>query len=318
MEFNIFMAIAISFIISVVLCPILIPFLKKMKFGQNIREEGPQAHLSKKGTPTMGGIVIVISIIITSLIFIKDFPQVLPVVIIIVAFGIVGFLDDYIKVVKKRSMGLRAWQKFLLQIIITVGIIVYILIFTDLGTQVMIPFTGGMYVDFGWLFVPMLFIFIMGTVNGVNFTDGIDGLASGVTLVVAVFFTAASIKLGAGMEGVSGAVIGSLLAFLIFNVYPARLFMGDTGSLALGGYVVAMACLMKMPIFIIVVGFIYLIEIVSVMMQVSYFKITKGKRIFKMTPIHHHFELSGWFETRISAFFTIVTFLLCLAAFVTI
>lgn len=317
MEFNIFMAVAISFIISGALCPILIPFLKKMKFGQNIREEGPQAHLSKKGTPTMGGIVIVISIVVTSLIFIKDFPQIIPVIVITAAFGVVGFIDDYIKVVMKRSMGLRAWQKFLLQIIITVGIIVYILNFTDLGTEIMIPFTGGIYIDFGWTFIPLLFIFIMGTVNGVNFTDGIDGLASGVTLVIAAFFMAASLKIGAGMESVSGAVIGSLLAFLIFNVYPARLFMGDTGSLALGGYVVAIACLMKMPLFIIVAGFIYLIEIVSVMMQVSYFKITKGKRIFKMTPIHHHFELSGWFENRITVLFTIVTFILCLAAFVT-
>jgi len=317
MELNVFIAVVISFLISAVLCPVFIPLLKRLKFGQSIREEGPQSHLLKSGTPTMGGIVMVLSIGITSLIFVKDHPEILPVLLVTLAFSVVGFLDDYIKVVKKRSLGLRAWQKFLLQIIITGVFAGYILMFTDLGTEVMIPLTGGRYFDIGFAFVPMLFIFVLGTVNGVNFTDGIDGLASGVTLVVAVFFTAASIKSGSGLEGISGAVIGCLLGFLIYNVFPAKLFMGDTGSLALGGFVAGIACMMKMPIFIIVVGFIYLIEIVSVMIQVSYFKATKGKRVFKMTPIHHHFELSGWFENRITAVFTIITVMLCLVAYVT-
>ena len=317
MELNIFIAVVISFLISAVLCPVFIPLLKRLKFGQSIREEGPQSHLSKSGTPTMGGIVMILSIGITSLVFVKDYPEILPVLFVTLAFAVVGFLDDYIKVVKKRSMGLRAWQKFLLQIIITAVFAGYILMFTDLGTEVMIPLSGGRYFDIGFAFVPMLFIFVLGTVNGVNFTDGIDGLASGVTLVVAVFFTAASIKLGSGLEGISGAVIGCLLGFLIYNVFPAKLFMGDTGSLALGGFVAGIACMMKMPIFIIIVGFIYLIEIVSVMIQVSYFKATKGKRVFKMTPIHHHFELSGWFENRITAVFTITTVILCLVAYVT-
>ena len=318
MEKNLIIAFLVSFAISAILCPVFIPLLKKLKFGQNIRQEGPQAHLSKAGTPTMGGIVILISIAITTLLFVNDYREILPVLFVSLAFGIIGFLDDYIKVVKKRNLGLRAYQKFGLQLIVTIIFFLYILFFTDLGTQVILPLTMGRVIDISWLYYPMFFIFVLGTVNAVNLTDGIDGLASGVTIAVAIFFTAASIKFGSNMEGVSVAVIGSLLGFLIFNVFPARIFMGDTGSLGLGGFVVGIAVMMKMPIFIIIIGFIYLIEVVSVMIQVLYFKKTNGKRFFKMAPIHHHFEHSSWHENRVTVVFTTVTIILCFIAYITL
>jgi phospho-N-acetylmuramoyl-pentapeptide-transferase len=196
MESNFFIGLILSFILTVILCPIMIPFFKKMKFGQNIREEGPQAHLSKKGTPTMGGIVLILAIIPVSFLFVKDSPEIIPVIFLTVAFGIIGFLDDYIKVVKKRSLGLRAWQKLLLQFLFTLVFIIYVVNFMEIGSEVILPFSGGMQLDLKYLYIPMLFIFILGTVNGVNFTDGLDGLASAGTLVVAVFFGLVSIKIG--------------------------------------------------------------------------------------------------------------------------
>ena len=238
----------------------------------------------------------------------------IPVLFLTLGFGIIGFLDDYLKVVLKRSDGLLPWQKFLLQVVVT-GVFAYYLInYTDISLSMRIPFWPDHYLNLGWLAVPVLFIAVIGTVNGVNFTDGLDGLASSVTLIVAVFFTVVSIGLGGGVEPMTGAVVGGLMGFLLFNVYPAKIFMGDTGSLALGGFVAGTAYVLEMPLFILLVGLIYLIEVLSVMLQVSYFKATHGKRIFKMAPIHHHFELCGWSETRVVAVFSVVTAIMCLIA----
>ncbi len=308
------MSIIISFLISVILCPIVIPFLHKLKFGQYIREEGPKEHQKKSGTPTMGGLVILSSIVLTSLIFIGKHNEMLPVLFMTLGFGLIGFLDDYIKVVMKRNLGLRAWQKMALQILITGIFIFYLYNYTDIGTNVYIPFMEAT-LELGTLFIPFVFCVVVGTVNGANFTDGLDGLASGVTVIIAVFFTVIAIATGSGIEPITGAATGALMGFLLFNVYPAKVFMGDTGSLALGGFVASTAIVLKLPIFLLLVAFIYFVEVLSVMIQVAYFKITKGKRFFKMAPIHHHFELCGWSETRVVAVFTVITALLCLIAF---
>ena len=313
------LAIIIAFAISALLCPIIIPFLHKLKFGQQVRDDGPQAHLKKQGTPTMGGLIILTGIVITSLFYIRDYPKIIPVLFVTVGFGIIGFLDDYIKIVMKRSEGLNPKQKLLGQIVIT-GIFAYYLVTSkEVGTAMLIPFTGGFengyYLDLGWLFIPALFFIMLGTDNGVNFTDGLDGLCTSVTILVATFFTVVALGEKSGISPITGAVVGSLLGFLLFNVYPARVFMGDTGSLALGGFVASSAFMMQMPIFIALVGLIYLVEVLSVIVQVTYFKKTGGKRIFKMAPIHHHFELCGWSETRVVAVFSTVTAILCLIAY---
>ena len=315
MEFQIVIPILISFAISVALGPVIIPFLRRLKMGQTERTEGVQSHLKKAGTPTMGGVIFLISTVVTSLLYVKDYPKIIPILFLTLGFGIIGFLDDYLKVVLKRSDGLLAWQKFLLQVIFTGIFAYYIMNYTDVSLTMRIPFWEGHFLNLGWVAVPLMFFAVIGTVNGVNFTDGLDGLASSVTLIVAVFFSVVSIGLQSGIEPITCAVVGSLMGFLVFNVYPAKVFMGDTGSLALGGFVAGTAYMMQMPLFIILVGLIYLIEVISVMLQVSYFKATHGKRIFKMAPIHHHFELCGWSETRIVAVFTIVTTLMCLVAF---
>lgn len=313
------LAIIIAFAISAILCPVVIPFLHRLKFGQQVREDGPQAHLKKQGTPTMGGLMILTSIIITSIFYIKDYPKIIPVLFVTVGFGIIGFLDDYIKIVMKRSEGLNPIQKLLGQFVVTGIFTCYLLKSGEVGTTALIPFTGGFrdgfYLNLGILFVPFVFFVILGTDNGVNFTDGLDGLCTSVTILVATFMTIVALGEESGISPITGAVVGSLLGFLLFNVYPAKVFMGDTGSLALGGFVASSAFMMQMPFFIPIIGLIYLVEVLSVIMQVSYFKATKGKRIFKMAPIHHHFELCGWSETRIVAVFSIVTAILCLVAY---
>ncbi len=318
MDFKILMPVLISFAVSVILCPVMIPFLKKLKFGQFVRDDGPESHLKKTGTPTMGGIIILLSIILTSLLYIGKNQDIIPVLFATAGFGLIGFMDDYIKVVMKRSLGLKAWQKLIGQILVTAIFGYYLVNYTDVGTSVLIPFTGGfadgVYWDTSFLFVPMLFMVVLGTVNGANFTDGLDGLATSVTLLIATFFSVVAIGTGSGISPITCAVAGSLLGFLVFNIYPARVFMGDTGSLALGGFVVASAYMLRMPFFILIVGLIYLVEVLSVMIQVGYFKLSGGKRVFKMAPIHHHFELSGWPETRVVAVFSIITAVLCLVA----
>ena len=313
MTYEIVIPVIIAFAISALLGPVVIPFLRKLKVGQTERKE-LESHLKKNGTPTMGGIMILASIIITSLFYVKDYPKIIPILFMTVGFGVIGFLDDYLKVVLRRSDGLLAWQKMILQIIVTGVFAVYMVKYSGVALTMLIPFSGGKYLDLGWLAIPVLFFAVVGTVNGTNFTDGLDGLASSVTIMVATFFSVVAIGTNAGIAPITCAVVGALLGFLLFNVYPASVFMGDTGSLALGGFVVSTAYMMQMPLFILIVGLIYLVEVLSVIIQVTYFKKTGGKRIFRMAPIHHHFELGGWSETRVVAVSSITTAILCLIA----
>ena len=314
MDYKIILPVLLSFALSVILGPVVIPILRKLKMKQTEREDGVQSHLKKAGTPTMGGVIILASIVLTSLFFIKECPKIIPIMFVTVGFGLIGFLDDYLKVVMKRSDGLFPKQKMGLQILVTAVFAFYIVKVAHVPLTMLIPFTNGKYLNLGFLAIPMLFVVMIGTVNGVNFTDGLDGLASSVTVLVATFFTVVAIGTKSGIEPITCAVVGALLGFLLFNVYPASVFMGDTGSLALGGFVASTAYMLQMPLFIVLVGMIYLVEVLSVIIQVTYFKKTGGKRIFKMAPIHHHFELCGWSETRVVAVFSIVTAILCLVA----
>ena len=314
MNYDLFSAAYALIIACVVLGAFVIP--KLHNFGQNVRDDGPKSHLKKQGTPSMGGIFMIGAFAIATLFFVKDNPDAIVVLLITVGYGLVGFLDDYIKVVKKRSLGLRAWQKVVFQLIVTILFAIYLLKMNDFGTEIYVPFTNGFYIDLGWFYVPFLFFVMVGTVNSVNLTDGLDGLASGVTVLVATYFVFIAYAVNKGLIPVCGAAIGALLGFLVFNSYPAKVFMGDTGSLALGGFVASVAILTKMPIMLVIVGFVYVCESLSVMIQVGYFKLTGGKRIFKMAPIHHHFELSGLQGIKVVELFTIATAVLCLLGFV--
>ena len=265
----------------------------------------------------MGGIAILLGILIATLLTISGHGREGVILFLTVGFGAIGFLDDYLKVFLKRSDGLIAWQKLLLEIVVTAVFLLLLTKVSKVPLAMRIPFTQNGMISIGALAIPFAFIVILATVNGVNFTDGLDGLASGVTVVVAVFFALVAYwKDGGSITPMSLAVVGALLGFLLFNAYPAKIFMGDTGSLALGGFVAGAAYVLQMPLFIPVVGLIYAIELLSVAIQVSYFKATHGKRVFKMTPIHHHFELSGWSETRIVTTFTVITAILCFLALI--
>lgn len=312
MNYEVIIPALIAFAISVVLGPVMIPFLRRLKVGQTVRDEGPESHLKKNGTPTMGGLMILTALTITALLYVKDYPKIIPVLFLTLGFGLIGFLDDYIKVVLKRSMGLRAWQKMALQIVLTAVFAYYLIQYTDVSLTWRIPFMPGTFWNLGIFTIPMMFFVIIGTVNGTNFTDGLDGLATSVTILVATFFTVVAIGLEAGITPITCAAVGALLGFLLFNGHPASVFMGDTGSLALGGFVAGCAYMMQMPLFLLIVGFIYVIEVLSVIIQVTYFKLSGGKRIFKMAPIHHHFELCGWKENKVVTVFAIVTAILCL------
>lgn len=314
MDYKVVIPVIISFAVSAVLGPVIIPFLRRLKASQTERTEGVKSHLSKAGTPTMGGLIFLIATTVTSLLYVGRYPKIIPILFLTLGFGLIGFLDDYLKVVLKRSDGLLPMQKMAGQIIVTGIFAFYLIKFTDVELTLLVPFLKGYYWDIGWLAIPVLFVAVIGTVNGVNFTDGLDGLASSVTIMVATFFSVVAVGTKSGIEPITCAVVGALMGFLLFNVFPARVFMGDTGSLALGGFVAGTAYMLQMPLFIIIVGMIYLVEVLSVMIQVTYFKKTGGKRFFKMAPIHHHFELCGWSETRIVAVFSIVTAILCMIA----
>lgn len=315
MMLHILLPVFLSFATSAVLGPVLIPVLRKWKVAQTVREEGPKSHMKKNGTPTMGGILFLAGLLLSSLFFVKDYPGIVPVLFLTLGFGLVGLLDDYIKVILRRSMGLTVVQKLFLQILVTGVFAAYITGVLHVDLAMRIPFMPGKLLDFGVWNIPVLFFVVLGTVNGTNFTDGLDGLAGSVTVLVAVFFSAVAIGNRSGIEPVTCAAAGGLLGFLLFNVHPASVFMGDTGSLALGGFVAGTAYMLGLPLFIPIVGFIYMIEVLSVILQVTYFKISGGKRIFKMAPLHHHLELCGWPETKIVAVFSILTALLCLLAF---
>ena len=299
----------IGFLIVVILGPIFIPMLTKFKFGQTVRDDGPQTHLQKNGTPTMGGVIMIIAILITGLTRAKIDKDLLVGLICITGFGLVGFLDDFIKIKMKRSLGLKAYQKIILQFALALFVSYYQYSASPSATQMMVPFTD-LVINLGPLYVPIMMFVIIGTVNAVNLTDGLDGLASGVTLIVSIFFMMLAISVGNSDVGILAAATGgACLGFLGFNSYPAKVFMGDTGSMALGGAVVAFAVLTNSVLLIPIVGGIYFAEAISVIIQVASFKLT-GKRVFKMAPIHHHFEQCGWPETRVVFVFWITTVVL--------
>jgi len=299
----------IGFLIVVILGPIFIPMLTKFKFGQTVRDDGPQTHLQKNGTPTMGGVIMIIAILITGLTRAKIDKDLLVGLICITGFGLVGFLDDFIKIKMKRSLGLKAYQKIILQFALALFVSYYQYSASPSATQMMVPFTD-IVINLGPLYVPIMMFVIIGTVNAVNLTDGLDGLASGVTLIVSIFFMMLAISVGNSDVGIlTAATGGACLGFLGFNSYPAKVFMGDTGSMALGGAVVAFAVLTNSVLLIPIVGGIYFVEAISVIIQVASFKLT-GKRVFKMAPIHHHFEQCGWPETRVVFVFWITTVVL--------
>ncbi|MDR0880002.1 MAG: phospho-N-acetylmuramoyl-pentapeptide-transferase [Clostridioides sp.] len=300
----------ISFLIVIILAPIFIPMLHKFKFGQTVRDDGPQTHLAKNGTPTMGGVLMILAILITGLTRNKVSSDMAVGLLCIGGFGFIGFLDDFIKIKMERSLGLRAYQKIILQFALAFYIAYYQYTSSPGATHLAVPFSDHL-INLGIFYIPIMMFIIIGTVNAVNLTDGLDGLASGITLVVAAFFMMYAMTLVGNKEVavLAAATVGACLGFLGFNAYPAKVFMGDTGSMALGGAVVAFAVLTNSVLLIPIVGGIYLVEAVSVIIQVGYFKATK-KRFFKMAPIHHHFEQCGWPETRVVFVFWIVTVLL--------
>lgn len=312
---SVFLSLFLSFILTVALAPIMIPFLLKLKVGQTVRDDGPESHLKKNGTPTMGGLIFLIGFLGGSVIFSGRYSNTIPIILMTIGFGIIGFIDDYIKVVLKRSLGLKPLQKIVLQLVVTAIFAVYMTKISGVNLLIRIPFTGGYMLDLSWFSYVILFLAVLGTVNGANLTDGVDGLASSVTVVIAIYFAVIAVMENMGLEPTSLAIIGALLGFLVFNCHPAKVFMGDTGSLALGGYVIATAYMLNMPIYVIIVAFIYVLESVSVILQVGYFKISGGKRIFKMAPIHHHFELCGWSETKVVTIFTIISIFAAVIAF---
>ncbi|MPW25178.1 phospho-N-acetylmuramoyl-pentapeptide-transferase [Alkalibaculum sp. M08DMB] len=306
----------ISFIIIFIIGPYFIPFLQRLKFGQSIREEGPQSHMVKSGTPTMGGLMILFAIILTSLLFITNRTELFVALIATIGFGIIGFIDDFIKIILKRNLGLKAYQKLLLQFAIAIFIAVYAANHQNIGTVLAVPFTN-MLLDMNFLYIPFTIIFIVGFVNAVNLTDGLDGLASGASFFSAVFFVIASLYNGYyELALFAGSLVGACLGFLRYNIYPAKVFMGDTGSLALGGALISLAVLTRMELFFFIVGGLFLVEAASVIIQVSYFKISKGKRIFRMTPIHHHYELKGWHEKKVVRVFWLIAFLLAIIGYI--
>lgn len=306
----------ITALLTTAMIPLSLPLLRRLKFGQFVRDDGPQSHLAKSGTPTMGGLIFVPIMALGVLVFAYS-PDTLAIVLVTLGFGAVGFVDDYIKVARSRSMGFKAWQKLLAQLVITLAYMAYILTRQTNPAEILVPFTQGYMLDLGWLYVPFMLFFVLGTVNAVNLTDGVDGLSSSVTIAVLGFFFVMDGLLATQISGLLAIAIGALFGFLLYNSHPSALFMGDTGSLALGGLVAAVAVHMKLPLLVPIVGFIYMAEVLSVMIQVSVFKKT-GKRVFKMAPIHHHFELLGWKETKVVYVFTIVTVFLCALAYLSL
>lgn len=308
-------SILISCITGIIIGPFSIKMLKILKFGQNVREDGPRTHLKKSGTPTMGGVIIIISLITATLVLNRSFNSDYAIAMITaLGYGLIGLLDDSIKIVKKRSLGLKAYQKIIGQFLIAAVLAYYSYINPQIGSKLLIPFTNKT-VDFGIWYIPFIIFIIIGTTNSVNLTDGLDGLASSVTMIIFIFFTFVCYSINLYELSIfSAALTGACLGFLRYNSYPAQVIMGDTGSLFLGGAVVAIAILTRLTLFLPIVGFIYVIETLSDIIQITSFKLT-GKRVFKMCPIHHHFELSGWHETKIVAVFSIITSILCLVGF---
>lgn len=313
-----FVVAIVSLIVTAVSGKVLIPYLRKLKFGQTIKEIGPTWHKNKQGTPTMGGIMMLIGIFAAlgvGILFlvvsddvnlsVPDIVRLVSGVLLSIAFAFVGFIDDYIKVVKKQNLGLLARQKIIMQVLITVAYLATLYLSDTVSTIITIPFVGQL--DLSYAYYPIMAILIIGVVNAVNLTDGIDGLATSVTFVFSLIFMIISALLkNIGMEMFSVAVAAACVGFLVWNIHPAKVFMGDTGSFLLGGAVVGISFGLNQPVLLVIVGIIYIIEAFSVILQVISFK-TTGKRIFKMSPIHHHFEMSGWSENKIVSVFCIIT-----------
>ena len=311
----------VSFVVAVVLGLIILPILKKLKVSQEERSEGPKSHLSKKGTPTMGGIISIIAIILltvaTGLLYAKNgeievVKRLIPLLFAAVGFGIVGFIDDFKKMVLKNREGLKPSYKMLGLLIIAVCFVIYILNVLNIGSDIYIPIIKT-YVNIPvWIYIPFAILVMLATTNAVNLTDGIDGLATSVTTIIIACLSVIGVILNVREVIIFGSIVcGCNLAFLLFNLHPAKVFMGDTGSLMLGGVIAGMALMLKMPLLLILIALIPVIETLSVMIQVTYFKKT-GKRVFKMTPIHHHFELSGWSENKVVTVFSLITLVLCI------
>ncbi|NLJ98962.1 MAG: phospho-N-acetylmuramoyl-pentapeptide-transferase [Tissierellia bacterium] len=309
---DIIRVIFVAFITTLILGPIVIPMLIKLKVGQNVRDDGPETHLVKSGTPTMGGIIMLIALFITTVTSGQLNSDMYILLLSTFGFGLIGFVDDYFKIINKRSLGLRAYQKLVAQIVLATLLAIYQSNASVLGTKIIIPFLDNRYLDLGMMYVPFIAFVVVGTVNSVNLTDGLDGLAAGVTLIVMSFFGIVALNWGMGSVSIfSVALTGTCLGFLIYNAYPAKVFMGDTGSMALGGAVAAVAILLNLPLMLPIVGGIYVIESLSVIIQVASYKLT-GKRVFLMSPLHHHFEEKGWEETRVVIVFWSATVILSL------
>ncbi|ADU30851.1 phospho-N-acetylmuramoyl-pentapeptide-transferase [Evansella cellulosilytica] len=314
LEQGLLFTLILSFLITVLLSPIFIPFLRRLKFGQSIRDEGPQSHQKKSGTPTMGGLMILLALIASSFIMAGQFHsidvEIWLLIFVTFGFGLLGFLDDFIKVVKKRNLGLTSKQKFLGQVLIS-AIVYFVLVQTGLSTDIVLPGTNVAF-DIGWLYFPLIIVMLVGTSNAVNLTDGLDGLVAGTTAIAFGAFAIIAYSLSLYTVSLFAvAVVGAVLGFLVFNAHPAKVFMGDTGSLALGGALAMVAILTKMEILLVIIGGVFVIETLSVIIQVAVFKVTR-KRVFKMSPLHHHYELSGWSEWRVVVTFWLVGLLLAI------
>lgn len=313
-------SLIITFIVSIILGIIIIPILRKLKVGQIERDDGPKSHLKKQGTPTMGGIIIIIAMVLVAIGICIYFTingqitiahKILPVLLLTLGFGMIGFIDDFKKLVLKNTKGLKPSYKMLGLLIISVAYVIYLIYVLKIGTQTYIPI-WKQYIDLPiYLYIPFAILVILGTTNAVNLTDGIDGLASSVSAIILTCLTVIGIMFGQPEISVFGSiVIGAVLGFLMFNLHPAKVFMGDTGSLLLGGVISAIALYLKMPLLLLLIAIIPVIETISVIIQVLYFRKT-GKRVFKMTPIHHHFELSGWTENKVVVIFSVITLIVC-------
>ena len=310
----------ISFIVTVILGFIIIPILKRLKVGQIERDDGPQSHLKKQGTPTMGGIIMIIAmiLIVTGIYIFLTFNnqselanKILPILLVTIGFGLIGFIDDFKKLVLKNTKGLKPAYKMLGLLIISVAYVLYLVYVLKLGTDTYIPIVKQFITMPVYLYIPFAIVVILGTTNAVNLTDGIDGLSSSVSAIIVTCLTVIGINLSIPEVSIFGSVvIGAILGFLMFNLHPAKVFMGDTGSLLLGGVISGLALYLKMPLLLIVIALIPVLETLSVIIQVAYFKKT-GNRIFKMAPIHHHFELSGWKESKVVIVFSLITLVLC-------
>lgn len=313
MFYNLILSLITSLAIALIAGPVVIPFLIRLKFGQEIREIGPSWHKKKRGTPTMGGVIFIFSVMICALLFMRT-REGLCLVLFGVSFGVIGFADDFIKVVKRRNLGLTEMQKFTLQLLASIIFLYAAMQWNIVNSEVIIPFVKKT-VDFGIFYIPFALFVLIGTTNSVNLTDGVDGLASSVTVIVTLFFGVAAVKQGDTTAALfAGAIAGGCIGFLAFNRHPAKVFMGDTGSLFLGGAVCALALRLKMPLVLIIAGGVYVMETLSVIIQVTSFKLT-GKRVFKMSPIHHHFEMCGWSEVKIVLTFSAVSLVLALIAY---